>query len=71
MRVSTLSMCDLAGSERTNRTKADGDRLKEAGIIKWFLVELMLCVVSLLSQVGESKLFRVCSGAHLNLSVET
>ncbi len=24
-------MCDLAGSERTNRTKADGDRLKEAG----------------------------------------
>ena len=71
MRVSTLSMCDLAGSERTNRTKADGDRLKEAGIIKWFLVELMLCVVSLLSQVGESKLFRVCSGVHLKLSVET
>jgi hypothetical protein len=31
VRVSTLSMCDLAGSERTNRTKADGDRLKEAG----------------------------------------
>ena len=29
--VSTLSLCDLAGSERTNRTKAGGDRLREAG----------------------------------------
>lgn len=33
VRVSTLSMCDLAGSERTNRTKADGERLKEAGTV--------------------------------------
>ena len=31
MAVSTLSLCDLAGSERTNRTKAGGDRLREAG----------------------------------------
>lgn len=29
--VCTLSLCDLAGSERTNRTKAGGDRLREAG----------------------------------------
>lgn len=31
--VSTLSLCDLAGSERTNRTKAGGDRLREAGTV--------------------------------------
>lgn len=29
--VATLSLCDLAGSERTNRTRAGGDRLREAG----------------------------------------
>ena len=29
--VCTLSLCDLAGSERTNRTRAGGDRLREAG----------------------------------------
>ena len=29
--VSQLSLCDLAGSERTKRTENDGDRLKEAG----------------------------------------
>ena len=31
--IATLSLCDLAGSERTHRTKAGGDRLREAGII--------------------------------------
>ena len=31
--VSQLSLCDLAGSERTSRTKADGDRIRQAGII--------------------------------------
>ena len=34
-------MCDLAGSERTNRTKADGDRLKEAGILCYHSLALM------------------------------
>lgn len=31
MMVSQLSLVDLAGSERNNRTKAVGDRIKEAG----------------------------------------
>ncbi|XP_028399319.1 kinesin-like protein KIF23 [Dendronephthya gigantea] len=44
VRVSTLSMCDLAGSERTNRTKADGDRLKEAGNINKDLMNLRSCL---------------------------
>lgn len=30
--MSTLSLCDLAGSERSKRTNTGGDRLKEAGI---------------------------------------
>ena len=38
--VSVLSLCDLAGSERTNRTKAGGDRLREAG--KEELVEALV-----------------------------
>ncbi|XP_046857685.1 kinesin-like protein KIF23 [Xenia sp. Carnegie-2017] len=44
VRVSTLSMCDLAGSERTNRTKADGERLKEAGNINKDLMNLRSCL---------------------------
>ena len=31
MMVSQLSLVDLAGSERTSRTRATGDRLREAG----------------------------------------
>lgn len=31
--ISQLSLCDLAGSERLSRTKADGDRVREAGWI--------------------------------------
>lgn len=31
MMVSQLSLVDLAGSERNNRTRAVGDRIKEAG----------------------------------------
>ena len=37
-------MCDLAGSERTNRTKSDGDRLKEAGNINKDLMNLRSCL---------------------------
>jgi kinesin family protein 23 len=37
-------MCDLAGSERTNRTKSDGDRLKEAGNINKDLMNLRACL---------------------------
>ena len=29
--MNTLSLCDLAGSERTSRTQSGGDRLREAG----------------------------------------
>lgn len=42
--VSTLSLCDLAGSERTNRTKAGGDRLREAGNINASLMTLRTCM---------------------------
>ena len=35
--VSQLSLVDLAGSEQTNRTKSQGDRLKEAG--EWTYTE--------------------------------
>ena len=31
--ISQLSLCDLAGSERLSRTKAGGDRVREAGWI--------------------------------------
>lgn len=42
--VNTLSMCDLAGSERTNRTKAGGERLREAGNINKDLMTLRSCL---------------------------
>jgi len=33
-----LSLCDLAGSERTSRTKADGDRIRQAGALSIYLI---------------------------------
>ena len=32
MNVSQLCLVDLAGSERTSRTRAEGSRLREAGL---------------------------------------
>ncbi|KAK2559461.1 Kinesin-like protein KIF23 [Acropora cervicornis] len=50
--VSTLSLCDLAGSERTNRTKAGGDRLREAGNINASLMTLRTCMEMLRENQG-------------------
>ncbi|XP_041377460.1 kinesin-like protein KIF20B isoform X2 [Gigantopelta aegis] len=43
-RVSMLSLCDLAGSERSSKTHATGDRLKEAGNINTSLMTLGRCI---------------------------
>ncbi|KFP06148.1 Kinesin-like KIF20A, partial [Calypte anna] len=45
--VSELSFCDLAGSERCNKTQAFGDRLKEAGNINNSLHILGKCISAL------------------------
>lgn len=45
--VSQLSLVDLAGSERQDRTKAAGDRLKEAGQINNSLMSLRTCIETL------------------------
>lgn len=45
--VSQLSLCDLAGSERTKRTDNGGDRLKEAGNINNSLMTLRTCIEAL------------------------
>ncbi|CAM5089842.1 unnamed protein product [Eretmochelys imbricata] len=45
--VSELSLCDLAGSERCNKTQAFGDRLKEAGNINNSLFILGKCIAAL------------------------
>ncbi|KAK3876291.1 hypothetical protein Pcinc_018919 [Petrolisthes cinctipes] len=42
--VSQLSLVDLAGSERNVRTKAVGDRVKEAGNINNSLMNLRTCI---------------------------
>ncbi|XP_045129221.1 kinesin-like protein KIF23 isoform X1 [Portunus trituberculatus] len=42
--VSQLSLVDLAGSERNLRTKAAGDRIKEAGNINNSLMNLRICI---------------------------
>ncbi|XP_071535053.1 kinesin-like protein KIF23 isoform X2 [Panulirus ornatus] len=44
MTVSQLSLVDLAGSERNIRTKAVGDRIKEAGNINNSLMNLRTCI---------------------------
>ncbi|BFZ02160.1 hypothetical protein BsWGS_05199 [Bradybaena similaris] len=46
-RVSMLSLCDLAGSERYSKTQATGDRLKEAGNINSSLMTLGRCIETL------------------------
>ncbi|XP_038071141.1 kinesin-like protein KIF20B isoform X4 [Patiria miniata] len=46
-RVSQLSFCDLAGSERYTRTQNTGDRLKEAGNINTSLLTLGKCIHTL------------------------
>ncbi|XP_071793006.1 uncharacterized protein [Asterias amurensis] len=46
-RVSKLSFCDLAGSERYTRTQNTGDRLKEAGNINTSLLTLGKCIHTL------------------------
>ncbi|XP_033106729.1 kinesin-like protein KIF20A [Anneissia japonica] len=43
-RVSMLSFCDLAGSERSTRTPSVGDRMKEAANINNSLLTLRKCI---------------------------
>ncbi|KAK3090559.1 hypothetical protein FSP39_012688 [Pinctada imbricata] len=43
-RVSMLSLCDLAGSERQSKTQSAGNRLKEAGNINTSLMTLGRCI---------------------------
>ncbi|CAJ0968882.1 unnamed protein product [Ranitomeya imitator] len=45
--VSEMSLCDLAGSERCNKTQTVGDRLKEAGNINNSLLILGKCIAAL------------------------
>lgn len=56
--VSQLSLVDLAGSERQDRTKAAGDRLKEAGQINNSLMTLRTCIETLRDnqQAGTNKM---------------
>ncbi|XP_008014278.2 kinesin-like protein KIF23 isoform X5 [Chlorocebus sabaeus] len=42
--ISQLSLVDLAGSERTYRTRAEGNRLREAGNINQSLMTLRTCM---------------------------
>nr|XP_023673997.1 kinesin-like protein KIF20A [Paramormyrops kingsleyae] len=46
-RVTELSLCDLAGSERCTKTKTFGERLKEAGNINNSLLILGKCIAAL------------------------
>nr|XP_057916897.1 kinesin-like protein KIF20A [Doryrhamphus excisus] len=46
-RMSEFSLCDLAGSERCNKTKTIGERLKEAGNINNSLLILGKCITAL------------------------
>ncbi|XP_071341857.1 kinesin-like protein KIF20A isoform X2 [Trachinotus anak] len=46
-RISEFSLCDLAGSERCNKTKTIGERLKEAGNINNSLLILGKCITAL------------------------
>ncbi|XP_073934892.1 kinesin-like protein KIF20B isoform X2 [Castor canadensis] len=44
IRVSELSLCDLAGSERSVKTQNEGERLREAGNINTSLLTLGKCI---------------------------
>ncbi|XP_066549061.1 kinesin-like protein KIF20B isoform X3 [Amia ocellicauda] len=46
-KISELSLCDLAGSERCAKTQNKGDRLKEAGNINTSLLILGKCLTAL------------------------
>uniref|UniRef100_A0A8C2ZTG3 Kinesin-like protein n=1 Tax=Cyclopterus lumpus TaxID=8103 RepID=A0A8C2ZTG3_CYCLU len=46
-RISEFSLCDLAGSERCNKTKTFGERLREAGNINTSLLILGKCITAL------------------------
>ncbi|CAJ1081769.1 kinesin-like protein KIF20A isoform X1 [Xyrichtys novacula] len=46
-RISEFSLCDLAGSERCNKTNTLGERLKEAGNINTSLLILGKCITAL------------------------
>ncbi|XP_077052844.1 kinesin-like protein KIF20A [Siphateles boraxobius] len=70
--LSDLSLCDLAGSERCNKTKTFGERLKEAGNINNSLLILGKCIAALRNSQShrvksyvpfrESKLTRLFQG---------
>ena len=51
-RVSMLSFCDLAGSERISKTHNVGERLKEAGNINTSLLVLGRCIKSIRHNQG-------------------
>ncbi|XP_013203563.1 kinesin-like protein KIF20B isoform X2 [Microtus ochrogaster] len=53
-RVSELSLCDLAGSERSMKTQNEGERLREAGNINTSLLTLGKCI-SVLKNSEKSK----------------
>uniref|UniRef100_H0V0J3 Kinesin family member 20B n=1 Tax=Cavia porcellus TaxID=10141 RepID=H0V0J3_CAVPO len=44
LRVSELSLCDLAGSERSTKTQNEGERLRESGNINTSLLTLGKCI---------------------------
>lgn len=48
-----LSLCDLAGSERCNKTKTFGEHLKEAGNINNSLLILGKCIAGLRNNQGD------------------
>lgn len=54
VKVATLNLIDLAGSERASRTKATGTRLREAGHINQSLMSLGT-VISQLSKNSQAK----------------
>uniref|UniRef100_A0A3B4TNE1 Kinesin-like protein n=1 Tax=Seriola dumerili TaxID=41447 RepID=A0A3B4TNE1_SERDU len=55
-RISEFSLCDLAGSERCNKTKTFGERLKEAGNINNSLLILGKCITALRNSQTDSKM---------------
>ncbi|KAK7881241.1 hypothetical protein WMY93_029650 [Mugilogobius chulae] len=51
--ISEFSLCDLAGSERCNKTKTFGERLKEAANINNSLLILGKCITALRNNQGD------------------